>query len=1018
MSSPFRMSRILSDPFIATTIKHGETLQFMNATPATVWASVAEWKAADFARAFKRKDLKSAWEAFVAPGPVSVEKMMDFFVKYRLSFTCLNVAHEIIRRYKADDDGGTRNRTLGDSHLYFILHNDRMYRLDREQETFLRKHFLQQSEPLRTPPATMRAPRAFTYNLYAADRDALVNILRQPLQVPADRQTVSIAYGGDIEDLYLWFKNEHDYEVQPVVEDRRFKGLRLYVDRLIIIHGGFADASGCPKAFNDAMNLFKRAMFHESHRSTYSDDLFALFHHGKKAQLWRRFDAQSPDISVGVDVKSAYPAAAMKMDFIPVFLKTDRFRSYDGERIDDYSIYLVRNDTPNDVLRYILADRPLCGITGFVLNRCDMNFDIVAVCKPSHLARCPYKDLVRDLFNNDAIVDDSKKSLSNYPIGMMGKTKDQREYGYFCKTWEEARRISNEVTPRPDLGGFIATRRSDTVELADGFYPFQFFVYDINRLQMLNLARSLIAGGAKIYGILTDKIWCDHIPADLPLVGDGKRTLATLGGYKAEGTCLVPKLMMSMKAPVPITIQPEPVFTTVQTVTGNTFIEGSAGTRKTTAAFTGLDPATTLCVCPNNYQRDQQGTRFTCHAITTHEFLGLRVAMDGGGDLSNGRPADLTHYTHIVFEELPQNSIPLIVKIIDRVLETPGKTWIANGDLFQNSNAEVINNIGKREDYIMRILPQAFPSLLRLTTNYRLLCDAHPAPADNPGWRCECAELQGERKRMDDIREALKSGEDILSVVQRFNLQTFTDPATLKALGVKRVVTHSNATAHALNQFIHPEPDSVGMIVVAKPYQSSKDLIKNKEYKVEAITHDSYIINSKAYQKRLFRRPAGQTCDAIQGATITTPYAVFDVADNGRTNWAINRRWFYTAVSRTERFKNLWIYLGPPLVNMKDAAVKIEGYAKSDREKGRPGGLTVSQMMKQLQRDNFCCWICHQRVEVVYEDGDRRAYSMDRKNNDDGHHVGNVVTAHEGCNSAQGAFAKIRDIEEDDAQGE
>jgi hypothetical protein len=185
---------------------------------------------------------------------------------------------------------------------------------------------------------------------------------------------------------------------------------------------------------------------------------------------------------------------------------------------------------------------------------------------------------------------------------------------------------------------------------------------------------------------------------------------------------------------------------------------------------------------------------------------------------------------------------------------------------------------------------------------------------------------------------------------------------------------------------------------------------------VEAITHDSYVVNGASYPKRFFRRPAGQTCDAIQGATITVPYAVFDVADaEGRTSWMVNRRWFYTAVSRTERFKNLWVYLGPPLVNMKDAAFKVEEYSRSDKEKGRPGGLTVSQMMKQLQYDNFCCWICHQRVEVVYEDGDGRQYSMDRKNNDDGHHKGNVVTAHKGCNAAQGAFAKIRDVEEENA---
>jgi hypothetical protein len=377
----------------------------------------------------------------------------------------------------------------------------------------------------------------------------------------------------------------------------------------------------------------------------------------------------------------------------------------------------------------------------------------------------------------------------------------------------------------------------------------------------------------------------------------------------------------------------------------------------------------------------------------------------------------VSNYTHIVFEELPQNAIPLIVRVIGRVLEaqdTP-KVWIANGDLFQNNNAEALNNIGNRDAYILRILPHAFPNVIRLTTNYRLTCSAHPAPASDPGWRCECPALLTERQKMDDIRSALKAGEDIMEVVRRFGLHTFTDRNHLSRVGIKKVITQSNATAHALNQYLHPEADHVGMMVVAKPFTNIKTLIKNKEYKVEAIDSEFYTIEGKPYGKGLFRRPAGKTCDSIQGDTIAEPYAVFDVVDeDGKVPWFIRRRWFYTAISRTEAFDRLWIYVGKPLVSMKDADEKIRLYKEDDEAKGRPGGLTTHQMMAQLKRDNFCCWICHQRVEVVYEDKDRRAYSMDRINNDIGHRKDNVRTAHTGCNAAQGNAAKIRDIQEED----
>ena len=1027
--------RILADPYTTTSIEYGDELKFVSTAPLTngtdgVFKAVEQWKGEDFARAFKLKGFRAAWEKLVQPGKASINKIHAFFKYYRLAYTCLNVAHEIVVRWKPEQDGMSHNRKLGDSHFFFIQHNDHMYPLDKDQESLQRKQFHDASQAIpRSPSTTMKPPKAFTYTLYAPTRDDLVNILRRPLSesgVSEDRILVSIAYGEDIEDLYLWLIQTHNYEAQPIIKERKFVGLKLFLQQIVVVHGGFNKLGGdmsafaSLKAFNDALNSFKRAMFHSSHKSTYSQDLLHIFTDGRKAQLTCRFDADAPDMSVGVDVRNAYPSAGRYVDYIPVFLKTDRFRHYQGEPLEDYSIYLVRNEDFSDTLRYIIADRPVCAVSGWVLKRCGLTFPIVAVCKPTHLAHNPYKSLLKDLFKNQDVDNDSKKNVANYIIGMMGKTMNRREEGFFCTTYDEAKRLSNDVCPRTPLGGWIATRKSKDVVFTDGFYPFQFMVYDINRWQMMTLARTLMTSGSKVYGILTDKIYCDVIPADLPLISKAERTYKTLGGYKAEGLEKTPRKLREINPPVSITIRPDATFTDVDAILPkqNTFVEGSAGTRKTMACFTNLPPATTLCVCPNNAQRDQVSQRFGCAAITTHEFLGLRVCLDGGNE-TNGRPHILAKYTHVVFEELFQNSIPLIVAIVDRVLETQGITFISNGDPFQNNNAEAMNNVGKRDAYIRRILPEAFPYRLHLTTNYRLKCRTHPVPADNPLWRCECPFLLAERERMTAIREALKQGKDIAAVVQEFGLNTITQMNDLERHGVKRAITQSNASAHALNQFLYPEDDHVGMLVVAKPFKSSKLLIKNKEYRVEGITSESYLIDGKEFPKRLFRRPAGQTCDAIQGATITAPYAIIDVVDDeGKTSPYINRRWFYTALSRTEYLDKVWIYTGAPIVSMKDAEEKVKRYKEDDEAKGRPGGLSVRQMMDQLKYDNYCCWICHQRVEVVYEYECRRQYSMDRINNDLGHKIGNVRTAHLGCNSAQGNDAKIRDISQDDSDAE
>ena len=117
----------------------------------------------------------------------------------------------------------------------------------------------------------------------------------------------------------------------------------------------------------------------------------------------------------------------------------------------------------------------MCAVSGWVLKRCGLTFPIVAVCKPTHLAHNPYKALLKDLFKNKDVDNDSKKNVANYIIGMMGKTMNRREEGFFCTTYDEAKRLSNDVCPRTPLGGWIATRKSKDIVFKDGFYPFSVY---------------------------------------------------------------------------------------------------------------------------------------------------------------------------------------------------------------------------------------------------------------------------------------------------------------------------------------------------------------------------------------------------------------------------------------------------------------------------------------------------------------------------------------------------------------
>ena len=107
--------RILADPYTTTSIEYGDELKFVSTAPLTngtdgVFKAVEQWKGEDFARAFKLKGFRAAWEKLVQPGKASINKIHAFFQYYRLAYTCLNVAHEIVVRWKPEQDGMSHNR--------------------------------------------------------------------------------------------------------------------------------------------------------------------------------------------------------------------------------------------------------------------------------------------------------------------------------------------------------------------------------------------------------------------------------------------------------------------------------------------------------------------------------------------------------------------------------------------------------------------------------------------------------------------------------------------------------------------------------------------------------------------------------------------------------------------------------------------------------------------------------------------------------------------------------------------
>ena len=417
------------------------------------------------------------------------------------------------------------------------------------------------------------------------------------------------------------------------------------------------------------------------------------------------------------------------------------------------------------------------------------------------------------------------------------------------------------------------------------------------------------------------------------------------------------------------------------------------GGGKTVHSFAGLNPATTLAVAPTNKRCSELRKTQGCDALTVAKFVGLRVV--GDGTTAAVAEASLAKYTDVVLDELYQSPLVLIAKVLRKVADNPQIRWIANGDPLQNTNGETLNNV-ERDAYLASLLPRYFPDRLTSTGTHR-----YPAECD--------------KALLVALYDALwVEGSSPLECVQRFHLQTFTDVDAIKARGVNLAVTHTNASAHAFNQHLSA-PDAVGMSVMAKTW--TRGLETNTVYEVTAITPTHYTIEGVPYRKTIFRLPYSQTCFVVQGDTIDEPYAIFDVASP-----MADKKWFWTAVTRCRSFKQVWVYVGEPLVDADTINAKLAGYAEQDAKAGRVGTLiTRTETMELMKTANFCCSLCYGRVELCYEPGDAEQWSLDRINNDLPHTKDNVRLAHLGCNRADGPRGKkpvARAEDSDDEQGE
>lgn len=696
-----------------------------------------------------------------------------------------------------------------------------------------------------------------------------------------------------------------------------------------------------------------------------------------------------------IDIVRSYTANLHQLEHIPVFSKLDDLVPYDHSPIEPYTLYVVRKQFTLE--SWLILNNSYNLVSGFVLKAAGISCIPLAMCRPSSVMPNTIRAVSKKLYDDHDFKEDPKgselKEAHNISFGSAGKRYNKSHYARFTLDSREAYHFSNDVIEH--LHGFLAKKESVAVELVDGYYPFYFMIYDLQRLRILEMFKWL-SKHTEVYGVATDGFFVKDVPKANYHPSDQPKSFESLGKYQQEGLKSVPKvsyLVVTNETKIPAVVT-RPTYTKVDEVCAGTFIDAEiAGAGKTQTALSYLT-SESLVVIQSDKQIAAMEERTDATVISYATLLG--DIYDDGELVKTKPPYDLSKHDRICVDELFQIS----VKDYERVLLLiQGKDVVGTGDTFQTTTGVSHNNYVDRRQFYEETLWKAFPYRMTLTKSWRL-----ESPADE--------------ELILKMRRELQEGAPISSVIKYFK-------TTKDLTAFDTHIPYTNLCAQKLEQMFGNQPthlrfkdydkskrkieasgqpihiDSDGVHYVMENGKRHQYLRKGLVYPVQHFVLQGVNmvkIGDKFYNRCRFTGIHANTGHSLQGDTIRKKFCILEWSHFNAT-W----EWFYTAVTRCVRLSDVYIYTGESLTRgvIKNVGYKLDGLKKTCEEKGRDFDLTAKWVTEQMKRQNYCCQICSGVLNLDYEQGDGNQWSIDRRDNQLGELQSNCRITHLSCNQSK-----------------
>jgi hypothetical protein len=301
-----------------------------------------------------------------------------------------------------------------------------------------------------------------------------------------------------------------------------------------------------------------------------------------------------------------------------------------------------------------------------------------------------------------------------------------------------------------------------------------------------------------------------------------------------------------------------------------------------------------IFICPTNklvQKYEMASDKIT--STTINKFFSFNIGQE------KTKPFDYSEFDVFVFDEIYCNDIQVLNRIKRFIDNNKDKIIIATGD---SEQLKPVNDITNQDidydDYMDSVMSQLFKNDIFLKINKRF-------------------KNVEDMKRLNEIKQMLKSGCDINKIIKKYF--KYTDNINES----ENNIAYENKTCKAVSSAIRNKLNKVddyeiGEILICRKYIriKNKDNVKfqvNFNYKIvnikgcfftleNVITGERQNIGDKIIRDAFIFNYCA-TCHSSQGASINGKVCIFDY-NNKLADW----RWLWTAITRATQIENVYFY--------------------------------------------------------------------------------------------------------------